>query len=436
MTSPQPVTVVDAPCGKGKTTWAIDYMNCTHTASKGQTKFLFITPYLDEVARIEASCADLEFIQPTTEGRQHATKSLHLKELIADGRNIVSTHALFGLIDSETIELLEGSGYSLILDEVMDVVHQVPISKPDMEILFELCLESMNRDESGRVMVRDEEKAYDYLEEGGKFAEYIRDALNNRLFYVKGRMLMWEFPCEIFGIFESVHILTFMFDGQIQKAYFDLYGVPYRYQTVERISDGPAGEPPKVRLVDMHRGYDADFRELLRSNLSICEDVRLNAIGNGRTTFSSSWFKDSRNKAKIRSLNLHTENYLRKRLKAKAKDILWTTFEKASESFAATGFRSAFLAHTIRATNDYRDRTALAYCLNKFVHLPVQSYLKAQKATPVNEDRYALSELIQWMMRSALRDGKPISLYIPSKRMRELLQDYIAGGAGELKQAA
>jgi len=43
----------------------------------------------------------------------------------------------------------------------------------------------------------------------------------------------------------------------------------------------------------------------------------------------------------------------------------------------------------------------------------------------VNEDRYALSEMVQWVWRSAIRDGKEISIYIPSLRMRTLLKDWL-----------
>jgi hypothetical protein len=39
----------------------------------------------------------------------------------------------------------------------------------------------------------------------------------------------------------------------------------------------------------------------------------------------------------------------------------------------------------------------------------------------VDGDMYALSSLIQWVWRSAIRDGKPIILYVPSSRMRGLL---------------
>ncbi len=41
------VKIVDAPCGYGKTQWAIQHMNEIE-----DHRFIFITPYLDEVKRI------------------------------------------------------------------------------------------------------------------------------------------------------------------------------------------------------------------------------------------------------------------------------------------------------------------------------------------------------------------------------------------------
>ena len=38
----------------------------------------------------------------------------------------------------------------------------------------------------------------------------------------------------------------------------------------------------------------------------------------------------------------------------------------------------------------------------------------------VSQDDFALSEMVQWVWRSAIRDGKPITLYIPSDRMYQL----------------
>ena len=43
----------------------------------------------------------------------------------------------------------------------------------------------------------------------------------------------------------------------------------------------------------------------------------------------------------------------------------------------------------------------------------------------VDEDAYALSIMVQWIWRSAIRDGDEIYLYIPSRRMRTLLEKWI-----------
>ena len=44
---------------------------------------------------------------------------------------------------------------------------------------------------------------------------------------------------------------------------------------------------------------------------------------------------------------------------------------------------------------------------------------------PVNEDGFATSEMLQFIWRSAIREGNEIWLYIPSIRMRTLLYKWI-----------
>lgn len=78
----------------------------------------------------------------------------------------------------------------------------------------------------------------------------------------------------------------------------------------------------------------------------------------------------------------------------------------------------------MRATNLYREKTSIAYLVNIFMKPVVKNYFLLN-GVEVNEDLYALSELIQFIFRSAIRDKKEIQLYIPSKRMRTLLQNWI-----------
>ena len=43
----------------------------------------------------------------------------------------------------------------------------------------------------------------------------------------------------------------------------------------------------------------------------------------------------------------------------------------------------------------------------------------------ITENQYALTKLLQFMFKSALSKGNEIWIYIPSKRMRNLLNSWI-----------
>ena len=87
-------------------------------------------------------------------------------------------------------------------------------------------------------------------------------------------------------------------------------------------------------------------------------------------------------------------------------------------------FRKNFLQTSARATNEYKDRTDVAYMVNRFADPNIMKFFHAQNIT-IDADAFALSEMLQWIWRSAIRDDRPINLYIPSKRMRELLIKWI-----------
>ncbi len=48
-----------------------------------------------------------------------------------------------------------------------------------------------------------------------------------------------------------------------------------------------------------------------------------------------------------------------------------------------------------------------------------------QRGVTINEDLYGLSEMIQWIWRSRIRKGESINIYIPSMRMRNLLDAWM-----------
>lgn len=88
------------------------------------------------------------------------------------------------------------------------------------------------------------------------------------------------------------------------------------------------------------------------------------------------------------------------------------------------GNTKGFVACNARATNEFKEKESLAYVVNRFMN-PHEKKFFSVRGIEVNEDMYALSELIQWIWRSRIRKGKAINLYIPSKRMRSILEEYL-----------
>ena len=130
------ITVVDAPMGKGKTSWAIEYMNKLGK-DPFRSKVIYITPYLDEVKRVKDSVNTIDLIEPELKYKDgKSTKLTHLKDLLKVGADIISTHAMFRNVDDEIIDLLNNIGYILILDEVFQVIENIKIKKNDLKLLL------------------------------------------------------------------------------------------------------------------------------------------------------------------------------------------------------------------------------------------------------------------------------------------------------------
>jgi hypothetical protein len=196
------------------------------------------------------------------------------------------------------------------------------------------------------------------------------------------------------------------------KYYFDMNNVKYDKLTIEE---------NKIIPYSDKKPYD---KHKLKQLINIYNG-NLNNIGDKDTALSMNWFKnypDLRIKLKNNILN-----YFANILKAKSNTIIWTTFKSSQKHLNGKGYTRRFISCNTRATNEYKDCTNLAYCCNRFMSPDYTDYFY-QHGVLVNEDLFALSELLQWIWRSAIREDKPINIYIPSSRMRSLLIDWLNDG--------
>ena len=109
---------------------------------------------------------------------------------------------------------------------------------------------------------------------------------------------------------------------------------------------------------------------------------------------------------------------------AEAADRMWSTYRDAKSKIQGKGYTNGFIPFNKKATNEYRNRTAVAYCVNLYMNVG-QKLFYQNNGVEVDEDAYALSIMVQWIWRSAIRDGQKIVLYVPSKRMRGLLTNWM-----------
>ena len=435
------ITVIDAPCGAGKTTWAIQTI--VHNPEKS---YVYCTPFLDEIERIRKECGKLRFKEPLP---YNGTKIDDFNELLAAGESIAVSHVTFLNATPETLERIHEGQYTLILDEVLDVicefnkissVEESPrqsMTQKDIQTLLEKGMIEVGQD--FRVTWCDREH-----DRESKFYEVMRLAKLGRLYLARDKLLVTIFPPEMFRQYEDVYVLTYMFGGSMLKSYFDLFGLSFDKASIIESDTG------KRQLIPYDDSADTAFRRQCRSMINIYDSPKLNR--NGRT-LSKSWY-DSANADAVKRLKNDVGEYFNRVLKdAKASngDIMWTCPVTFMEKISGKGYTRArsmtveekklpeherkklenklncFVSCNAKATNVYGDRWALAYCCNMFAHPLVRGLLE-DCGIKFDENAFALSCLVQWMCRSRIRNGEPISIYIPSTRMRKLLTSWMECG--------
>ncbi|MCM3325039.1 hypothetical protein [Cytobacillus kochii] len=422
LTKCERLKIIDATCGKGKTSWAIQHINDAPLSDR----FIYITPFLTEVKRIKDSVKCRKFFEPTKTD-ENVTKLDSFKQLLEKGENIVATHSLFLNIDEEILKLIFLQDYTLILDEVMNVIDQVPIKQDDIKMLLKAKSDKeepfITVKENGYVKWNNREYA------GDKFNHIKHLAYTDNLIIHKDIAMYWTFPAAVFKSFKDVYILTYMFYGQLQRYYFDLFNIKYKFHSVDFNRD-----LEKYELIPYVRPTQEKQLKELKEKINIYYKAKqdkkdLNAIGEERSAFSTSWLKrHKKDKSVLKMITDNAYNFFRNKCQVKSDKVMWTCVKDFEKKLAVPKAKKQFVEVTCRATNDYAERDTLIYLSNRYLN-PITSQFFKSNGIKVDEDLWALSELIQWLFRSAIRKGESVNLYIPSSRMRELLEKYLSGEA-------
>lgn len=462
------IVVKDRICGGGKSQGMVKQIKDTVLKNPFE-KFLYITPYLEQ-------CHSLAGTKPVSEEDQRPIKDKEgfvvyeesefnlgcirmkhpdnrngcgakqesLRRLMLRGEHIISTHNLFLNMKLDTLDGAEN--YTLVIDEALDVFDRCTLL-PEKEVKKLLRLSILTLQDDGITLNFDRERfGNSYVLEEGEDAvsdtHYEELAVlcdNNQILLVNGCVMLWEFSSEILKKFKKVFILTYLFEGREMSVYLKKHGLEY---VVERSGKGGKDIAHLVEIVedDKLNAVGDNYFALSISKTKTGKRKRYEPIRKGFASdelfnkamlkykrYVESVDKSSENADKTNDLlrrNLHT--VFSTRWKAKANDRLFTCLAQNAPFISGKNYRKNWLAYSTRATNLYMDTHHVAFMINVFM----QPYIKQvcdSTDYQVDEDLVALSHLIQFVFRSALRKGEPIKVYIPSSRMRDLFKDYLNG---------
>lgn len=397
------IYVVDEIMGRGKTSAMINHIN----ANAGE-RYIYITPYLTEVARVQEACG---FGQPEGEG----FKLKSFKAMLRRGESIVTTHALFGMLDQETFGLIRQIGYTLVMDEATNSVISAFRVTPDDTKMVEQNFATVRAD--GRLVWT--EPNYN-----GVYGELRKCIESGSVYKFSENVWIDMVPPDFLWAFREVYIMTYLFAGQTLKYYLDIHGITYdnlyvRGNNTENYaftdtsqSDGPVVDAGLIKIV---------------------ENKRMNEVGDGRCDLSKAWYMRHTRGDEMATLKKHMRNFFHNMMRCKSDETLWTCFcgeddvgDSWKRKLSGGGYNKGFLSCNARGTNMYADRNALAYMVNRFPDMRVRNFLSA-KGIRMDPDTFALAEMVQWVWRSSIRRGEPITLYVPSARMRALFTAWLEG---------
>jgi len=401
------IKVCDAIMGSGKSSACINYMR-----EHPDEKYIYISPYVDEATRIKNACPSLHFYEPTkAKYETHHSKTLDSMSKIREGRNIASTHQAYAFYTQDIIDAIREQGYILMIDECVTILESTQVDPEDIRILERAgCIREV---ENGTFTVGDE------VYSGSTFKECMRILRSRKLYHLDGdsyrnEYYYWALPAEFMMAFKEVIVMTYLFEGQDMWGFFKMNNIPYekigvRHDETGYHFDANATEPPP-------------YVRALKDKIHIDDHEAINDVGHHSHALSMRWFERTEN---VRELKKKIYSYFRYYMKDRpASERLYGTFSDRLPSLAREGYTNSGLVFNTRATNEYADRRVLVYAANIFYDGGRRMFFR-RGGVEINENLYALSTMIQWIWRSAIRNGEEIWIYIPSRRMRNMLQSWL-----------
>ena len=416
---PPDVRVCDFPMGGGKTQSLI--------------RAIVLMSLVSEDHRVKRDCPALDFAVPHRGKEDYRPVYEQTISFMKEGRNIASTHAAFRYYKEDIYILAKEMGYSLYIDESVNAVEADRNDIGDIQYLVKRG--DVIQDDGGRYILSDSEAVRNY--KGSAFKKIFRTFQSRSIAFMDTDIentknhatILWNISPELMRQFNDVTIITFNFYGQQFYYYCRAENIPYRLIGVGK--DGP-GMDDFYFTDNPEEYYYPSYLDNIKDLVHVFEGNKMKSrdyYGRHRTALSMNWYQNPDN---VKMVSRQADTFYRRSAIQLTEDYganrrLWSAYAgyawKMSKMVAKLTMKN-FLSYNTRAVNDYSDRTLLVYAVNLFPNVTVANYWRS-RGFEVDDDLYALNHMIQWIWRSAIRNGEEIWVLVPSNRMRDLLKDWL-----------
>jgi hypothetical protein len=409
------IRVIDEPCGYGKTSRVIEELKIARDTPYPNDPVIIVVPVLSEIARFQDQLGK-DWLQEPLEV-DGANKTDALISLLMNKSNIITTHSLYqGIRRFEN--LLDP--YHVIVDEAPTAVRQLPVHFGPG--LFKNLLHhkqyitidpvtSLIRPTSQWVVDKRDYEFGDDLH----IKKFMDEVDFNDVYFVDGIYCVMPIPDAFFTKPKTLTILTFLFEGTQLHHWLLKRGFSFQHLwDPSELAQFKAEMSQNIYLRLTTAPVKAGFENMNDKNGNLRKKV-----GN--------WAK---NQMKVlrridSTLNVdrvlvasHKDAWHGQELNKQAKVSNSTCLKKTSGLGAAQ-----YTSLITRGTNKFKELDVLFLLGKVNLHPSLAKFLGMTSKQA--KDRHTLTELVQLIYRTAIRDRCPIYLLTPDPDNIRILKDFV-----------
>jgi hypothetical protein len=419
------VEVVDRIMGSGKSHATLRYIEGL-VGGNPEERWIFCTEFLDELSTRTTENSSAEPWHLPDADTDAGTKTEALKNLLREPevRQIGITHSLLfnAARDREVLRLIAAKGYRLFLDETIELIRPYTgIEYEEFRWHMDQGRLAVDTSTYGKVTWTD---ATVEKHNGKLIVDRLRqeeDRVHAARIGNKVR-LVWIEDDTLLRAFSRVIVATYQFENTFMEAWLRIKKIPWE-PCSSVVCARTTTKHSIRRLLTLTKAHDKKFERLKLTSGWFEKATKENFTLINNTIRSIGDSNGCKGDPTLLGYTVPRDS-LGSRRKGGVQPRGYGHTKCMPDSEEQDRAASCHISCNARASNIWAHKKVMVHVFNRHPNPVLTDFLDAY-GVAYSADRFALNELVQWLWRSAVRNGEPIKAAILSKRMRGLFLEWL-----------